>query len=57
MMLKFIEVMASIPRDTMAMAFRRAFNMIKAVEDDDDDIFTVTKNKIQTLMNISRKFC
>ncbi len=41
-MLKVIEVMASIPRDTMAMVFRRAFNRVEAVEDDGG---TTTTNK------------
>ncbi len=35
-MLKAMEVMASFPRDTMAMAFRMAFNRIEIVVDDGD---------------------
>jgi hypothetical protein len=50
-----MEVIASIPRDTMTMAFRRAVHTIEAVEDD-GGTFTTTTNKIHTLMNISRKF-
>jgi hypothetical protein len=41
-MSKVIDVMASIPRDTMAMAFRRAFNRIEALVDDGG---TTTTNK------------
>jgi hypothetical protein len=33
-MLKVIEVIASIPRDTIAMAFRMTFNRIEVVVDD-----------------------
>jgi hypothetical protein len=52
-MLKAMEVMASIPRDAMAMAFRRVFHTVEAVEDD-GGTFTITKINIQ--MYISRRF-
>ncbi len=42
-MLKVMDVMASVPRDTIAMAFRMAFNRIEAVEND-GGTFTITKN-------------
>ncbi len=54
-MFMVMEIIAFLPKDTKEKACRSPFNRIEAVVDD-GCIFNKKKCKIDTLINISRKF-
>jgi hypothetical protein len=57
LMLKIMGMMASLPRDTMSKACRRAFISIEAVVKDGGNCLKKIENIYPNVQYISRKFC